>query len=119
MINNPVIKIVIPYQDLNIEHIANIRVLNTVSDTSAISERIFSGQFHRWTIQMELQDAFLFSVPYRKNWRLFIDGVDEIPAGVDSYLEISENINKSGELEKLDAAFGRMDDPAPDIVIKK
>ena len=72
LINNPVIKIEIPYNNAHIEHIANIRVLSTVSDTSAISERIFSGQFTRWTIQLEIQDAFLFSIPYKRNWKLYI-----------------------------------------------
>jgi hypothetical protein len=47
LINNPVIKIKIPYNDIQIEHIANLRVLPTVSDNSSISERIFSGQFSR------------------------------------------------------------------------
>lgn len=73
LINNPVIKIYIPYNGTGMEHIANIRVLDTVSDTSSISERIFSGQFTRWTIQFEIQDAFLFNIPFRKNWKL--DGV--------------------------------------------
>lgn len=70
LINNPSIIINIPYNDMGdyIKHIANIRVLDTVSDTSDISERIFAGQFTRWTIQMELHDAFLFGIPYRKNW---------------------------------------------------
>lgn len=87
LINNPVIKIEIPYNSESIktyadqigvvphiEHIANIRVLNTISDTSGISERIFSGQFSRWTINLEIQDAFLFSIPYRRNW--VINGVE-------------------------------------------
>lgn len=78
LINNPVLKISIPYNDLDVEHIANIRVLDTVSDTSSISERIFSGQFTRWTIQLEIQDAFLFSVPYRRDWR-FATEEDNIP----------------------------------------
>ena len=73
LINNPAIKIEIPYNGIYVEHIANISVHSTVSDTSAISERIFSGQFTRWTIQFEIKDAFLFSVPYRKNWRLYYD----------------------------------------------
>jgi hypothetical protein len=47
LINNPVIKIVLPYNGFEVEQIANIRVLSTVSDTSEISERIFSGQFTR------------------------------------------------------------------------
>jgi hypothetical protein len=57
-----------------LKHIANIRVLETISDNSSIPERLFQGQFTRWTIQFELQDAFFFSVPYRDNWR--IDGVE-------------------------------------------
>jgi hypothetical protein len=47
LINNPVIKINIPYNGVNVEQIANIRVLTSVSDTSDISERLFSGQFTR------------------------------------------------------------------------
>ena len=73
LINNPVIKILVPYNGANVEQIANIRVLTSVSDTSDISERLFSGQFTRWTIQLEIQDAFLYDVPYRKNWTLYID----------------------------------------------
>ena len=73
LINNPVIKITVPYNGVDIEQIANIRVLNTVSDTSEISERLFPGQFNRWTIQLEIQDAFLYDIPYRKNWKLYIN----------------------------------------------
>jgi hypothetical protein len=45
-------------------------VLSTVSDTSDISTRIFAGQFYKWTIQLELQDGFLFSIPQKQNWRI-------------------------------------------------
>lgn len=69
LINNPTLKIKIPYQNLQIEHIAYVRILSPVSNTSNITERLFSGQFTRWTIQLELHDAFLFSIPYRKNWQ--------------------------------------------------
>lgn len=74
LINNPTIIIEIPYNNTMLKHIANIRVLETVSDNSSIPERLFPGQFTRWTIQFELQDAFLFSVPYKDNWR--IDGIE-------------------------------------------
>jgi hypothetical protein len=70
LINNPLLKIEIPYNDLKIEHTAYIRVLPNIANTSSISERIFSGQFTRWTIQFELHDAFLFSIPYKNNWKL-------------------------------------------------
>lgn len=101
LINNPVIKVRIPYQDAQIEHIANIRVLSNVSDTSDISERIFSGQFHCWTIQLEIQDAFLFSLPYRRNWQVCIE---EAELG-ESYLELSRLISETGEQEPLDFYF--------------
>ena len=93
LINNPVIKINIPYNNANIEHIANIRVLDTVSDTSSISERLFPGQFTKWTIQLEIQDAFLFSIKYKPNWKLFIDENTYItPENETSIFEVAENM---------------------------
>ena len=69
LINNPQIIVEIPYNNYIVKHTANLRVLNSVSDTSDIPNHIFPGQFYRWTIQLELQDGFLFSIPYKKNWR--------------------------------------------------
>ncbi len=72
LINNPQIIVEIPYNSANtnyiVKHTANLRVLNSVSDTSDIPSHLFPGQFYRWTIQLELQDGFLFSIPYKKNW---------------------------------------------------
>ena len=70
LINNPMMRIEIPYNDLKIEHTTYLRILPNIANTSAVAERLFSGQFTRWTIQFELQDAFLFSIPYKKNWRI-------------------------------------------------
>ena len=70
LINNPQIIIEIPYNNYIIKHTANLRVLGTVSDTSDISTHVFPGQFYKWTIQLELLDGFLFSIPQKKNWRL-------------------------------------------------
>lgn len=69
LINNPQIIVEIPYNNFIIKHTANLRVLTTISDTSSIQNNIFPGQFYRWTIQIELQDGFLFSIPYRSNWK--------------------------------------------------
>ena len=96
LVNNPVIKIEIPYNGVSIEHIANIRVLNNIANTSSITERLFSGQFTRWTIQLEIQDAFLFSIPYRKNWKLIADEDD------DGELQLTDNLNKVDEIEGLE-----------------
>jgi hypothetical protein len=73
LINNPQIIIEIPYphkENHVIRHTANLRVLNTVSDTSDISTHIFHGQFYKWTIQLELQDGFLFSIPQKGGWKI-------------------------------------------------
>jgi hypothetical protein len=85
LINNPLLQIEIPYNDLHIEHTAYIRILSNIANTSSISERVFSGQFTRWTIQFELHDAFLFSIPYRRNWKL--DGHE---------IELSDYVNEEG-----------------------
>lgn len=70
LINNPQIIVEIPYNNRIVRHTANLRVLDTVSDTSDISTHIFPGQFYKWTIQLELQDGFLFSVPQKQGWRI-------------------------------------------------
>lgn len=70
LINNPQIIIDIPYNNFLVRHTANLRVLNTVSDTSDIPTHIFAGQFYKWTIQLELQDGFLFSIPQKQGWKI-------------------------------------------------
>jgi hypothetical protein len=70
LINNPMMRIEIPYNDLKIEHTTYLRLLPNIANTSSVAERVFSGQFTRWTIQFELHDAFLFSIPYKKNWQI-------------------------------------------------
>ena len=69
LINNPQIVIEIPYNNFILRHTANLRVLNTISDTSDIPTHVFAGQFYKWTIQLELQDGFLFSVPQKQGWK--------------------------------------------------
>lgn len=70
LINNPQIVVEIPYNNCNLRHTANLRVLNTVSDTSDIPTHVFAGQFYKWTIQLELQDGFLFSIPQKQGWKI-------------------------------------------------
>ena len=89
LINNPQIIIEIPYNNYLVRHTANIRVLNTVSDTSDISTHIFPGQFYKWTIQLELQDGFLFSIPQKQNWRIVgveVSAVDKISDPTDEQI---------------------------------
>mgnify|MGYP006956376709 CR=1 FL=1 len=90
LINNPLLIIEIPYNNSVLRHTANIRVLDTVSDTTDITEHMFPGQFTRWSIQMEIHDAFLFSIPYRNNWKF-----------ITPELEVSEKIEDPGEVETI------------------
>lgn len=89
LINNPQIIIEIPYPHKDncfVRHTANLRVLNTISDTSDIATHIFPGQFYKWTIQLELQDGFLFSIPQKQNWRIIgyeVSAVDKISDPVE------------------------------------
>lgn len=87
LINNPLLKIEIPYHNLKLEHTAYIRILSNIANTSAVAERLFSGQFTRWTIQFELHDAFLFSIPYKRNWKL-----------AEPSTELAPHLNVEGEL---------------------
>lgn len=87
LINNPLIIIDIPYNGLQVRHTANLRVLDTVSDTSEISVHIFPGQFYKWTIQMELHDGFLFNIPYKRNWQIIVDDTEKIVIDPDSPAE--------------------------------
>ena len=86
LINNPQIIIEIPYNNYVLKHTANLRVLNTISDTSDISTHVFSGQFYKWTIQLELQDGFLFSIPQKNGWKFVsfeVTAVDKITDPVE------------------------------------
>ncbi len=67
LINNPSIKITLPYNGLGIDVVANIRLESTISDNSDIPERLFRDQFTRFTIQFELLDAYLYSIPFNPN----------------------------------------------------
>ena len=87
LINNPQIIIEIPYNNCTIRHTANLRVLSTVSDTSDISTHIFPGQFYKWTIQLELHDGFLFSIPRKQNWRFVAPEVALIDKVTDPLLQ--------------------------------
>lgn len=67
LVNNPQIVIELPYNGQNFKHVATILMQNTIQDNSDIGERLFSGQFTRWTIKFDIIGAYLFSIPYVDN----------------------------------------------------
>lgn len=75
LINHPKLTVTIPYNDLNYHHDCNIRLSSTVQDNSDIPQRLFPGQFTRFTISLTIDDAYLFSAPIENN--VSIDGYIE------------------------------------------
>ena len=67
IINYPTLDISVPYNDVNYVHTSNIRLVNNIEDNSDIPERLIPGQFTRFTIGITVDDAYLWSVPIRRN----------------------------------------------------
>lgn len=69
-INYPKLKVNIPYNDANLVHESNLWIDSSITDNSDISEKLFSDQFVRFTIKLIVDDAYLFSLPYKENTKL-------------------------------------------------
>ena len=83
LINNPQIVIELPYNNQKFKHVATIEMQTDIEDTSDISERLFPGQFTRWTLRFDIDGAYLFSLPYVDN--VSIDGYE---------LEVRQDLSK-------------------------
>lgn len=82
IINHPTLEIIIPYNDINIVHNANIRIESDVEDNSGIPERFVAGMFTRLTMQISIDDAYLWDARPRENLSIEFNSVD-----------VEENIN--------------------------
>ena len=67
IINNPQLTITLPYNNQNLIQVCAMKMQGQVEDTSSISERLFSGQFTRWTLRLDIDGAYLYSIPYIDN----------------------------------------------------
>lgn len=67
VINHPTMEIVIPYNGVNFIHYCNLRIAEDVQDNSDISERMFPGQFIRLTMNLNIDDAYLWDARVRSN----------------------------------------------------
>lgn len=80
-LNYPNMKIKIPYRDLNYIHSATVRISNNVEDNSDIPERLNFGQFTRMSLNVNIDDAYLWDVS-EKNIKTISDADIEIVEGV-------------------------------------
>lgn len=74
IINYPNVHIEIPYNNANVVHDSTLMIESQVSDNSDIPERLISGQFTRMSIKMNIDDAYLFSIPFMDNWKIEYGG---------------------------------------------
>lgn len=72
IINYPKLEVIIPYNNQNYHHEANMRLDPNVEDNSDIPERLISGQFTRQTLKFTIDDAYLFDVRERENYTIYI-----------------------------------------------
>ena len=67
LVNHPTGEVFIPYNDANVTHKFSVHLEEDVEDNSDIKERLFPSQFTRYTIRFVVDDAYLFSIPNKKN----------------------------------------------------
>lgn len=70
IINYPKLTIDLPYHDEHYKHDSNIRLQSDIVDNSAIPERLIAGQFTRMTMQLNIDDAYLWDIRYKDNWKI-------------------------------------------------
>lgn len=79
LINYPTLDINIPYQNANIAHRSKIYLDNRVIDNSGNSGRLARDQYSKISLTLEINDAYLFSIPILYNW----DIVEETQIGFE------------------------------------
>lgn len=69
LINHPSLTIRIPYNANKIQkelsHTFTLSMSNVAEDNSDIPERAFKDQFTRWTLTFKVDDAYLWSLPFK------------------------------------------------------
>lgn len=76
LINNPQINIELPYNNQHFKHVSSLIMEEQIEDTSAISERLFPGQFSRWTLRFRVDGAYMFNLPYVDNVQMELGPIE-------------------------------------------
>jgi len=91
LINNPILDIYVPYNGTNIHQSCHIKMAHEIVDNSDSDKRLYKDQFTRMTLTFEIDDAYLYSMPIKKN------------AKIESVIvEVLDNNNNIDEITKLD-----------------
>lgn len=73
IINYPKLQVTIPYLDVNYVHTSNIRMTQEVEDNSNIPERLSVGQFTRFTLSVNIDDAYLWDIKVKTVKSIIVD----------------------------------------------
>lgn len=72
IVNFPKVSVSIPYNNEQFIHDSNIRLEGEVEDNSDIPERLIPGEFTRFTLKIDIDDAYLWDVRYRDVYSLCV-----------------------------------------------
>lgn len=75
-INFPTGTVIIPYNDFKIEQKFTVHINENVEDNSDIPQRLFPAQFTRYTLNLTIDDAYLFSLPIKENVYIDTAGIE-------------------------------------------
>ena len=89
LVNYPTIAITIPYNGVDLTHKSTIQVNPQIEDNSDIPQRLYPGQFTRFTIRFSVDDAYLFSVVAK----------DHLSIGSISFEVVTNNPDGSSDIE--------------------
>lgn len=70
IINYPRVSISIPYNNASVIHDSTLILESQIADNSDIPEHLIAGQFTRMSLKMNIDDAYLFSIPFMNNWNV-------------------------------------------------
>ena len=77
-INHPRMVISIPYNDSNLQQASFVAVEGTANDNSNIPERLVTGQFFRYTLNLTVSDAYMFSYNFKDVPKCSFEGVQPL-----------------------------------------
>lgn len=92
LINNPMLKFFIPYNGVDFKQSCHIRMAPEIVDNTDTEDRLlYKGQFTKMSLTFEIDDAFLYSIPIKKN--AIIDGLQ---------VQLINDNNKVEEIVEID-----------------
>ena len=75
VINHCKVSIIIPHNGIDYEHHGHVFIGSNVEDNSGVSERLDFGQFTRYTLNLVIDDAYLWSAPFRGYYSITDEGL--------------------------------------------